>query len=170
MTVKNVDGNLTTISFNVKAPNRREVYEFSVKSKSENGAFTKLDTAPAEDDVQPSVAVGNIAAGKGMAVIRLDDADTAYEGDTGVDFEFTLTAAGPMYSIEGGQQAKVAIEFPFPVNAGNQNAGVPAALGGALGTGSFEVNNTVIITIDALDEGETLVAGCNNYHPKRYSG
>jgi hypothetical protein len=45
VTVKNADGSLTTISFNVKAPNRRGLYEFSVMSKSENGAFTKLDTA-----------------------------------------------------------------------------------------------------------------------------
>ena len=135
----------TTIAFNVKAPNSRGDFQFTTKSKSKTGALTNLDVAaaPADSPVQPSVPVGNIMAGLGSVVIRADDDAAAYQGDQDVDFEVTLTAAGPMYSIDKvdtdgdgdvdgddtvtTQQAMIAIVFPFAVAVGTLGGARPAA-------------------------------------------
>ena len=156
----------TTIAFNVKPPNRRGDFQFTTKSKSKTGALTSLDMAaadPTDSPVQPSVPVGNIMAGLGSVVIRADDDPAAYQGDQDVDFEVTLTAAGPMYSIDKvdtdgdgnvddvTQQAMIAIAFPFEVADGTLGGTRPAAA-----IDGIDADHIVVVMIDALDVGEEL--------------
>ena len=90
-------------------------------SKSTNGKFAKLDTAPTDGTAQPSLRVGNVVSGMGTVEIKPDSPVIA---DTAVEFTITFTAAGRMVTnvdgtmdnnMPGEERAGIQIVFPFNI-------------------------------------------------------
>ena len=86
------DGEVITLE-NIVVPNVHGPVEFRARSMNVDG--TRL----AALSPVPKAAVGNIEAARDSVAVKITPS-AAYINDDNVDFEFTLTAAGPMHDSE----------------------------------------------------------------------
>ena len=157
-------------------PSTSGSYEFTTKSKSADGKFTKLDAhVDAITDPQPTIIVGNIAPG--MGTVKVEPSKPVI-GDRNVTFKVTFTAAGRMVTDSADpvnldsptpndssddiltDRADIQISFPFGIVVDD----IKSVTGGGVVMATHVDAGTspnVDIMIPHLTKGQTIILTTN---------